>query len=198
MIDFVRRHRMLTLLSFILALALGSAVYAATVMTKVNLTVTMTGLFENSLDQVNAQYPFKVAFDDSMTDGNAADKAEVVFYNEDTVAASGTDTLDFAGGFTDAFGTTLTCTKLKALWIENRNTTAGDIIRLQRPAANGLVLFDAASDAINIGPGGAFLWWLPSAAGIAVTAGTGDILEIVEEGGANVNTYRIAFVCTDT
>lgn len=170
----------------------------ATTLTKANIEVAVTGLYENALDQVNAQLPFKHLISQAWTDGNAKDKAEVMFYDERTVAASATSTLDLAAGLTDAFGNTLTFTKLKFIMIENRSTTVGDILRFQRAAANGVVLFSALSDAITIPPGGFVAWSGPSLAAVTVTAATGDILEVVETGGANTVTFRVTIIGTDT
>lgn len=66
-----------------------------------------------------------------------------------------------------------------------------------RPATNGLVLFAAASDALaGLKPGGLFLFTDPSAPGLAVTAGTGDLLTISNSGAGTSVTYDIVIVGT--
>lgn len=180
-----------------LPLLVGPAM-SATVLTRVSIDLALKALFENSLDQQNAQINYAVAFSDSLADGNAVDLAQTVFYDQRTVTASANDSLDLAGGLTDAFGTSLTFTKIKLIYVQNTNTTVGDNIKIVRPASNGLVVFGAAGDFITLPPGGVFLWYTPAAAGVTVTAATGDLLDITETGGANSNVYRIMIIGTDS
>jgi hypothetical protein len=113
------------------------------------------------------------------------------------VTASGTDSWDLAGVITDAFGNTLTIAKLKLVYVENRSTTVGDIINVVRPATDGAAIFGADGDLSAVGPGGVFLWYNPSAAGVTVTGADTDNIDIVEVGGSNTVTYRICFIGTD-
>lgn len=168
-----------------------------TILTNATLELTLSWLFENELDLANAKDNASLSVSDELTDGNAIDAAEIVWHDERTVSASGTDSLDLAGGLTDAFGNTLTFTKIKGVAVKNKSTTAGDILTLGGNA-NGVPLFSDTSDKLKINPDGLFLWWDPSAAGITVTATTGDILDIIETGGSNSVTYQIVIVGTDT
>lgn len=171
----------------------------ASVLDYVKIKAYVDWKFSNTLDGNDAEYIGFQKMDDSLADGNAIDKAEHVWYDERTVNASATDSLDLAGSLTNAFGATITFTKLKLIMVENRSTTAGDILHITRPAANGVPWAGAAADYVNLGPGGTFLLYCPSVAGIAtVTAATGDLIDIVEAGGANNVTYRITLVGTDT
>lgn len=169
----------------------------ATTLTSMNLTLSIGWLFENVLDVNNAKQTLTQVLDDSFADGNAVDLAQIAWADERTVTASGTDSIDIAGGITDAFGNTLTFTKLKLLALWNKSTTVGDILTIGGNA-NSVPFCSAANDKIIVGPNGIALLWNPSAAAYAVTGATGDIIDVIETGGANSVTYRIFLVGTDT
>lgn len=171
----------------------------ATTLQFAKLDVSCKTRFDNVLDQDNARLERNHSFTDSMTDGNAIDLAQVMFYDERSVAASGTDSINLESTLTDAFGNTLDFTKIKGVIIENRSVTVGDILEVTSPAVNGFVgMLKTAGDAIEVHPGGLFLWWDPSAAGAAVGTGADNLLNIVEAGGANTVTYRITLLGTDS
>lgn len=81
--------------------------------------------------------------------------------------------------------------EVRGIFIRNRNTTAAHVLKLGAGANPVTGLFgDAASDKINIGAGGCFLWHAPlDGGGIATTAGTADMLTL--DSGANTVTYDI-------
>lgn len=172
-----------------------------TILTRASVSIDLRWLFENVLDQGNAKYDRQSLFVDSLVDGDAVDSAQVVFYDEVALGASGTQNYDLYGGLTDAFGNTINFTKLKGLFIHNTSSTAGDILKLDNSDTDGLDLITSttADDNANIliGPGGVFFWWNPSLAGHAVTDATSDSFDIIEQGGSNTVTYRIAIIGTD-
>ena len=71
----------------------------------------------------------------------------------------------------------------------------GLLVQVTRPASNGVPLFLAASDGLQLNPGGVFLFFDP--VGVTVTAATGDILTVTNSAGTNVVTYDIVIVGTD-
>ena len=121
-------------------------------------------------------------FSDSLGLGTGLDQGDLV-YSAKAVAISGsaTNTLDVSGVLTDVYGTTITAVKTTVLMVMTRN--------------NAMLLMDAAADTITIQPNGFILLWQPSLAGMAVTASTGDIIDILENAG-NANTYDVAFIAT--
>lgn len=134
------------------------------------------------------------AFD--LVTGAGVGQADLIWTDTRTVASAATDTIDVAGALTSGLGDAISFARLKSvLLIHNpANTTQ---LSLTRPAANGVPLFAAASDALPI-PAGGFNWWYtPSAAGIAVTAGTGDLIDIVNSAGASA-TYDIVLIGSST
>ena len=134
-------------------------------------------------------------FSDSLSLGTGLDQGDLV-YSAKAVAISGsaTNALDVSGSLSDVYGTTITAVKMKMFYLKNLSTTAGDTLTIGGDA-NGMLLMDAAADTITIQPNGFILLWQPSLAGMAVTAATGDIIDILENAG-NANTYDVAFIAT--
>ncbi|MER7126743.1 hypothetical protein [Micrococcus luteus] len=129
----------------------------------------------------------------SLAQGAGAGQADMVWSDQRTVAASGTDALDLAGSLVGPFGTTLTFARIKMLVVfaATGNTNNVNVVT---PGSNGVPLFLAASDGIAVKPGGAFVWYDPSAAGVVVTPATGDLLNVVNSGGGTSVTYDIHIV----
>jgi hypothetical protein len=138
----------------------------------------------NAGDLSSATDALNYSIDQAFTDGTGASQLKRSVQDTRSLGTGATEDLDFAGGLTDAFGNAITFTVLKLLYIKaaDANTTN---LTISRPAANGLVLFAGASDALAVlKPGGVFLFTDPSAAGLTVTAGTGDLLTITNSAGA--------------
>lgn len=130
-----------------------------------------------------------------LTSGTGTGQADKIWYDKGrNISASATDSLDLAGGLTDAFGAALTFAKLKGIAVFAADTNGGNI-NLTRPASNGVPLFSAAGDAMPIVPGGWAVWVAPNAGGITVTAGTGDLIDLVNSVASQV-TYDIVLLGT--
>lgn len=140
------------------------------------------------------------AFDDlsrrSWESGVGANQADVIWSDERTVTTGATDSLDLAAVLSGLLGGTLTMARVKAIRVRNSNRAGvanTTNISLTRPAANGVPIFAAAGDAIPIHPDGEVLIVAPSAGGYVVTAGTADLIDIVNAAGASA-TYRIEII----
>lgn len=129
------------------------------------------------------------------TTGTSNGQINLVWSDRGTMAASGTNTIDLAGGITDPYGHTLTFTTVKLLIVRNRNVAAGDTLRVGPAGSAGWVGFWAdASDRSLVRAGiagqpGLLICYDPI--GIDVTATTADSLSIIEAGGANTGNYDI-------
>jgi hypothetical protein len=128
-----------------------------------------------------------------LTSGTGLSAADMEFADTRTLAASGTEDLDLAGSLSGAFGTTLTFARIKGLIVAAADANTNNVV-VSRPASNGVPLFTAASDAIPVLPGGCFAWFAPNAAGIAVTAGTGDLITITNSSSGTAVTYDVIII----
>lgn len=146
----------------------------------------------NALDLGQAEFPSALNQLYTWGSGTGANQADQLFSDERTLGTGANEDLDLAGSLSDAFGNTLTFARIKAVIVlaASANTTN---ITVSRPASNGVVLFDAASDAITLAPGALFAWVDPTATGKAVTAGTGDLLNIANSAGAS-GTYTVIII----
>lgn len=159
------------------------------------VAVTLTAALASALDLVTAGADLVVKEVQDFANGTGANQADKVYSDTRTIAASTTEDLDLAGGsLSDALGAALTFVKVRAiLIIANEGNTnnlhvGGD--------ANAVPIFGAAADFIVVKPGGLFLWTAPDAAGVTVTPGTGDILQVANSGAGSTVTYRVVILGT--
>jgi hypothetical protein len=149
-----------------------------------------------SLDLGIDVFSGRFTVDMTLLDGAGASAANLVFQDRRAIAASATDSLDLAGGsLLDPQRNALTFARIKALFVRalSTNNAANNVI-VTRPAANGVPLFDAASDALSLRAGEVFTWISPTASGVAVTAGTGDLINFVNSAGTNAVDYEVVII----
>lgn len=130
------------------------------------------------------------------TNGSGANQVNLAFADTRNIGASATDSLDLAGGgLLDPQRNTLVFARIKALWVRAQSTNnAANNVVVTRPAANGVPLFAAAGDAIALRAGEVFTWSSPTAAGVVVTAGTGDLIDFVNSAGTNSVDYDVVIL----
>lgn len=156
-----------------------------------NLKLTLAGELSNLLDLGSAVYSPKYNASYGLADGTGANQIKQIFSDTRTIAASGTDDLDLAGGLTNAFGASVTFTKIKALIVKASAANVNDVVVGGDGAAALASLFGDVTDTIRVKPGGLFCVVAPDNAGYAVTAGTADILQIANSGSGTGVTYDI-------
>ncbi len=135
-----------------------------------------------------------------LTNGTAANQADLLYADERTISSASHDDIDLAGVLTSAFGAVITNAELVTLFVINKpradgaaaNTTNLTIGVGTNPFTG--ILGGTTPTLGPIRPGGAVLVTSPDAAGIGtVAAGTGDILRIANSSGAS-NTYQIVII----
>lgn len=139
---------------------------------------------DQTIVALSAPLAFEKVF--SWFNGTAIDQADKIYMKRDAVTNGAPDTIDLAGSLTDVFGNALTFAKVTAIIVSNRSTTAAEIMTIgagTNPLLNWVI---ATGDGVKIGPGGLFMQVDPSLAGYAVTAGTGDVLQISVAAGTAV------------
>lgn len=146
-----------------------------------------------AFDLASGTVPLTIAQQFNLPSGTGANQADKVWHDQRTIAPSATDSLDLAGSLTDPFGTAFTPARIKALFVRAATANANNV-NVTRPASNGVPLFLAAGDGVPVRPGGVFLWVAPDATGVAVTAATGDLIDIVNSGAGTSVTYDIVII----
>jgi hypothetical protein len=159
------------------------------------LTAQIDATLSNSLDLVTGTVPLAYRKRYNWDSGTAANEADLIFHDTRTINASSNEDLDLAGSLSSAYGSTLTFVDLKAVLI---SAAAGNTnnVRVTRPASNGVPLFLAASDGIDVYPGGTFMWIAPGTSVVTVTASTGDLLNIANSGSGSTVTYDVVIIGT--
>jgi hypothetical protein len=133
-------------------------------------------------------------YDRSLVYGNGtgAGQANMWWHDQRSLAGSATEDIDLAGSLTSVFGTTITFTSLKGVFVfAAAANNASNNVNVTRPASNGTTLFLAAGDGIALGPGEFFAWFTPAANGRTVTAGSADLITITNSAGTNTVTYDV-------
>jgi hypothetical protein len=130
-----------------------------------------------------------------LEDGTGASQANSCFADTRTLAISANEDLDLAGALLDAFGNTLTFTKIKAIYIRAADANTNSVI-IKPAAANGFLgPFANAAHTQTLPPGG--VWQVEAPVnGWAVTAGTGDKINIANSAAGTSVTYDIEIIGT--
>lgn len=158
-----------------------------------HIMASVSGQFSASNALGAPIYDFDLLGNVRFSEGTGADQAQKVFGGERTLASGVGEDLDLAGVLTDAFGGTIAAAAVKGIAIVADKTNTTDLT-IGNSGVNAFVgPFGAAAHTLTIGPGDFFVVTRRSAAGMAVTAGTGDILRVANAAGAAAK-YRIALI----
>ncbi|MFI1942056.1 hypothetical protein ACH44C_33600 [Streptomyces purpureus] len=127
--------------------------------------------------------------------GTGAGKADRVFHDQRTLAASATETLDLAGVLTDVYGAAITFARVKFIAISAASGNTNNVI-VGANASNDWVGLLNAAGTITLRPGASFAAMSGSAdaTGMAVTAGTGDLIKVANSAGSTSVTYDVVIV----
>lgn len=165
-----------------------------TLQTDVTLKLVATQL--SSLDLADGKFPLSIAKILSMATGTSSGQADLLFADQRTIAASGSENLDLTGSLTDAFGTTLTFAAIKLLYVYAAATNTNNV-NVSSDGTNGVPMFLALGDGVKVVPGGMQFWTAPGA-GIAVTASTGDLLTFANSSSGTSVTYDVVIIGTSS
>lgn len=156
------------------------------------LYLELVANYTAALDLTTAAAPVRFARQGILASGAGANAADLVWTDQRTISPSATDTLDLAGTLTGMLGGTVTFARIKGLFVAAAAANVTNIT-ITRPATNGVPLMTAVSSGIAVKPGGIFAWYDPSAAGVAVTAATADLIDFVNS-GATAATYDVVII----
>jgi len=157
----------------------------------INFKITYTG----SKDLANPTQQLTLSRGMTLTDGAGADKGDVMFDDQRTLAEGANETIDLHdGSLTDSLGRAVTFDIVRRIYIKNGSSEASLLIG--GAAATQLGLFNDTSDILKLPPGGEFLMTAPDATGIDVT--TNAALKFEHDGtGTSSLTYDIIVVGED-
>lgn len=127
--------------------------------------------------------------------GTTAGKADLRFADTRTLAASATEDLDLAGVLLSAFGSALTFVRVKGIFIAAASGNANNVV-VGNATSNAWAGLLNATGTLTLRPGATFAAMAGStdATGMAVTAGTGDLLKVANSGAGTSVTYDIVII----
>ena len=157
------------------------------------LTVRAQCTHTDALDLGTVTLPLDFNWTDRLRTGTGADQANMLWTDTRTIAASGDEDLDLAGVLVDAFGDTLTFARIKGLIVAAAAGNTNDV-EVSSDGSAGVPLFLALGDGITVRPGGVFAWFAPDATAVAVTATTGDLINIANSSSGTSVTYDIVII----
>jgi hypothetical protein len=162
---------------------------------KTIVTAQIEAVYKNLLDLGTPTDNFLKRAKIELSSGTGANSADLMFSDQRTIAASSNEDLDLAGSLADAFGATLAFVELRAVMISAASGNTNNV-KITEPASNGVPLFIAAGDGISVPPGGVFLWACPADGKVAVTASTGDLINIANSSSGSSVTYDVIIIGT--
>lgn len=142
-------------------------------------------------------YTFVAEPDIVFVNGVAANKADTIFSDVRTLAASGSETLLLTASLKDQFGNVITFAKVKALLIKASAANTNNVVVGNAATHAFQGPLDAATDTLTIPPGGSVLLLAP-VNGWVVTASTNDNIKITNSAGTTGVTYDIVIIGTST
>jgi hypothetical protein len=127
--------------------------------------------------------------------GTTAGKADLRFTDTRTLNASANETLDLAGVLTDAFGAAITFARIKFIAISAASGNTNSVVVGANGSNDWVGLLNAAGT-LTLRPGATVCAMSggADATGMAVTAGTGDLLKIANSGAGTSVTYDIVII----
>jgi len=158
------------------------------------LSIVINALLDSGLDIGTGRHSISETYSNAFTSGTGANQANEVWADTRTISSSSSDDLDLYGSLTDAFGTTLNFTSIKAIIIK-ASSSNGDNLSVGGDAGAPIsTIFADTSDEILVPPGGMFMITNPQADGFAVTNTTADVLEITNTDSGDSAEYDIIIV----
>ncbi len=157
------------------------------------VSALLTALLTGAPDLGATKHELSVGPAYNFTDGSGADQANKLFMDTRTLAASGTENLDFSGALTDPLGGAVVFTKIRAIIVRAAAANTNDVVvgGLLSGAFGLASFFGLDGSSVNVKPGGMFMLVAPNLAGYAVAAGTADLLKILNSAGGTGVTYDI-------
>lgn len=172
-----------------------AAALAATAGVNADLNTAVIGTYVGANDLGSVAFSYNRAVTTQFTAGTGTGKADKLFSDTRTIAASSSENLDLAGVLTDPLGATLTYGHVKAIYVQASSANTNNV-EIGGAASNGFTgPFADATDKISLPPGGRILL-THGGAGWTVTAGTGDILKVANSSSGTGVDYDIMVIGT--
>ena len=167
---------------------------ATTLSGKISLSTTLNYIKALGSQPISARFTPSEVWD--ITSGVTIDKADLLFFESNTLTTGTNKDYDLAGVLEDVFGDVLTMVRVKAIFIKFTSAVGGAHIDVGGAAANPFLgWFKDVSDKIQVRNGGFLAMIAPDATAWAVTAGSADTLRVAHDASdAAAITYEILII----
>ncbi len=127
--------------------------------------------------------------------GTGAGKADRLFADTRTLAASATEDLDLSGALLDALGGPAAFARVKGLIVSASKDNTNNVV-FGAASSNAWATLLNSTGTVTLRPGAsaAFIAGVADATGWGVTAGTGDLLKVANSAGSTSVTYDIVVI----
>lgn len=147
------------------------------------------------LDMTTAEDPLTFRHAVQLADGSGAGKADRVFHDRRTLAASASEDLDLAGSLVDSFGQTVTFARIKGLYVRAAAGNTNNVIVGNASATAWAALLGATGTlTLRPGAGVGVVAGEADVTAYAVGAGTADFLKVANSGAGSSVTYDVVIV----
>lgn len=175
------------------AALLPASAFAGSV--RADVGAKITGRYTSASGLGSASFALDQDASTQFAPGTGAGKADLVFADRRTLAASATENLDLAGVLTDPLGGILTFGHVKAIYITAKLANTNSVV-VGGAATNGFAgPLGGTTPTVTLPPGGALLLTHPGA-GWTVTASTGDLLKIANSSSGTSVQYDVVIIGT--
>lgn len=159
-----------------------------------SLRVVLDAVQISNKDLTSVRAPVNYDRTGRLASGTGAGQADVLFTDTRTLAASASETLDLTGSLVDALGATVTMARVKGIVIAAAAGNTNDVI-VGGAASNGFATpFGDPTDKVKVKPGGILALFTPDATAYAVTAGTGDLLQVANGAAGTSVSYDVIII----
>lgn len=154
-----------------------------------SLHAGIVGNYSKAVDLSSPQATVALGLAASLGSGTLNTQADRIWADTRTLAASTSEDLDLVGVQLDAFGDLFAPLEIVAIMVFAADTNINNVV-IGGAASNQFVgPFGAATHTHSIKPGGVWFWYAP--AGWTITAGTGDLLKVLNGGAGTSVDYSI-------
>ncbi len=162
---------------------------------KSTLAISASAQLAGSTDLATIQSPLAFQRAVNLGNGTAVGKADRMFADKRTLAASATEDLDLAGALLDALGGPAAFARIKGLIIAASKDNTNNVI-FGAASSNAWATLLNSTGTVTLRPGAAacFMAGAADPTGWAVTAGTGDLLKVANSAGGTSVDYDIVVI----
>jgi len=165
---------------------------------KTSLAFTIAADLTKAFDEAAGIVGHALARNYGFSDGAAANQANRIYQDKNTIAASGVFDYDLSGALLDVYGDAVVFARVRALVVAAADANTNNV--LVGGVTNGLVtiLSPAATGLLIVRPGGLFVWVARDTTAAVVTAATADLLHFANSGAGTSVDYELLVVGSAT